>query len=245
MYNMKVDMTTRYEQRLPKVCLAPHKQVDRNIYNPAKIRKILESHNVTGVKQVYIPNKQQDLAYGSIIFRTPEDRNAFIKRFADGLPLTQIATDLLTVDQWYSSDEREQHRVRQSLSKSRGFFCSNVPKNLTRQDLLDQLPNSQAIAFVKIMVNINNKNMMASFCYNNVSDAAEFVTLCSTGVLRLTVDNVVHDIHVEPFRNNQRPVKSSSYTHTTSDNDSDSSSVGECENTESVHETASAISSQC
>jgi hypothetical protein len=202
-YNAKMNMAMSLEQRLPKVCLTPHRLVDRNIYNPAKIRKILESHNVVGVKQVYIPQKQQ-AAHASIIFRTADDRDNFMKRFSEGFALTSIETDKLTVDPWYSADEREHHRVRQNLAKSRGFFCRDVPKDLTREQLLEQLPNAEAITFAKTMFNEKNTNLMASFCYKTVEDAADFVTLSSTGVLRLTVSGQIHDVHVEPFRNMQK-----------------------------------------
>lgn len=202
-YNAKMNMATSLEQRLPKVCLTPHRLVDRNIYNPAKIRKILESYNVVGVKQVYIPLKQQ-VAHASIIFRTIDDRDNFMKRFSNGFALTPIETDKLTVDPWYSADEREHHRVRQNLAKSRGFFCRDVPKDLTREQLLEQLPNAEAITFAKTMFNEKNTNLMASFCYKTVEDAADFVILSSTGVLRLTVGGQTHDVHVEPFRNMQK-----------------------------------------
>lgn len=199
-------MATSLEQRLPKICLTPNIGMDPNIYNPAKIRKILESLGVGGVKQVYIPiNKRSArLAHASIIFRSSEDRDNFIKKFSNGISLSHLDTDSLSVNPWYSADEREQHRVRQNLSKSRGFFCHDVPKELTREELLEQLPNAEAITFAKTMQNEKNNNLMASFCYKTVEDAADFVTLSSTGVLRLSVNGKFHDVHVEPFRNTQR-----------------------------------------
>lgn len=195
-----MNTVTTMEYRLPKICLTPHRQVDRNIYNPAKIRKILEAYNISGVKQVYIPVKEK-LAHASIIFVSANDRDAFLKRFSDGLMLTNIETDKLLVEPWYSSDEREHHRIRQSLAKSRSFFCRDVPSNLTKEALLSQLPNSDAIIFTKTMMNEKNGNLMASFCYKTIVDAGDFVTLCSTGVLRLTVDNNLYDVHVEPYKN--------------------------------------------
>lgn len=205
-FNAKMNLTTTLEQRLPKVCLTPHRSVDRDIYNPAKIRKILESLGVSGVKQVYIPQKQQ-ISHASIIFRNTADRDNFMKKFSDGFSLSVLDTDKLSVDPWYSADEREHHRVRQSLAKSRGFFCRDVPMNLTREILIDHLPNAEAITFAKTMLNEKNSNLMASFCYKTVEDAADFVTLSSTGVLRLTLDGNVHDVHVEPYRNIQKLVK--------------------------------------
>jgi hypothetical protein len=197
---LNMNTITTMEYHLPKVCLTPHRQVDRNIYNPAKIRKILEAYNVSGVKQVFIPIKEK-VAHASIIFVSTNDRDSFLKRFSNGLMLTNIETDKLLVEPWYSSDEREHHRVRKNLAKSRSFFCRDIPANLSKESLLEQLPNSDAIVFTKIMLNGKNGNSMASFCYKTISDAGDFVTLCSTGVFRLTVDEKIYDIHVEPYKN--------------------------------------------
>jgi hypothetical protein len=195
---------SQVEQRLFKVCLTPNREIDVTIYNPAKLHQLLKALNVTGARQIYIP-QNKSLAHGSIIFTTAKSRDDFLDRFeVSGISLSTIPTDHLQVKQWHPSHEREQHKVRQSLSRSRGFFCKNVPASLTREALTQNLPNTDGLEFIKIMFNEKNSNNMACFCYKSQADAAEFVIMASTGVFQITLATGKHNIEVQPFRNNQR-----------------------------------------
>lgn len=200
-------MTTpvsRIEQRLFKVCLTPNRSVDPNMYTPSKIHQVLKALQVDGIRQIYIPGDKA-LGHASIIFNTAVARDEFLNTYTTtGVPLTPIATDTLLVTPWYSSDERERYQTRQGLSRVKGFFCKQVPKNLTSADLIEHLPNSDKLCFIRTMTNTKNNNTMACFCYNTCSDAEDFVILASTGFFRITIDGTHHDIRVEPYHTTVR-----------------------------------------
>jgi hypothetical protein len=190
------------EQKLPKVCLTPDNNITKSLYTPVAIRKALDSHNVKGIEHVYIPNRI-GLAHGSIIFDNVANRNAFLKKFSEGFPLSYMATDRLRVSNWYSREEREQHRMKQELSKARGFFCSKIPIGLTAEMLQSKLPNSSGLEFCKTIENVRNGNMMASFLYKTAEDAAAFIAASKNGVFHFVADEkdgVEVELHVEVFR---------------------------------------------
>jgi hypothetical protein len=218
--NQCYSLKNNIEQKIPKACLTPSKTIDLNLYNPAKIRKILEANNVQGVKQVYLPKKQGNtIAHASVIFHSIYERDNFIKKYINvKFALSPLETDKLVVTPWYTADQREQYKISQQLTKTRGFFCRDVPSSLTKEMLIEQLPNSEALTIIKIIFNQKNNNTMASFCYKSIEDARYFVTISKTGTFRLKVNNDIHDITVEPFIHKMKPNSENSEQETNEEN---------------------------
>jgi hypothetical protein len=197
------------EQKQYKVCLVPHRNITRGIYNPSFIRKNLELLKVEGVHQVYIPNRQvvQQGAYGSVLFTSAEARDAFLATYAGGLQLTPLPTDQIRVMPWYSREERVQHRVNRDLAKARGFFCPQLPAELKALDadkvaqiIREQLPNAGELEFVKTIRNVKNDALMASFLYKNAEAAIPLIKENPAGTFVLKLDDGSHSVKYDVYR---------------------------------------------